>query len=245
MMSSYKTYICIDDTDEIGYEKSTGQLSEEIQNHIEEKYDKTCSLITRHQLFIHEDIPYTSHNSSMCFTTYLTYEEKEEITKFVIEYIEKYSAPTSQPGICIGFEKDLTDIEALIKYGFDAKQKVLTKDEAYEMAKIQNLHLSEHKNDGQGVIGALAGVALRLYGSDGRVKGNLKISKEYVSVKELLTNETIDEVQFENGEIVLSNIDIKINDKLKRVMLNHKAVVLIKKELDKYLLLTTEELRKY
>ncbi len=244
-MSSYKTYICIDDTDEIGYEKSTGQLSEEIQNHIEEKYDKTCSLITRHQLFIHEDIPYTSHNSSMCFTTYLTYEEKEEITKFVIEYIEKYSAPTSQPGICIGFEKDFTDTQNLIQYGFDAKQKVLTKDEAYEMAKIQNLHLSEHKNNGQGVIGALAGVALRLYGSDGRVKGNLKVLREYISVKELLEHGSIDEVQFPNGQIANSDINIKINDKLKRVMLNHKSVVLIKKVLDEYLLLTTEELRKY
>lgn len=244
-MNSYKTYICIDDTDEIGYEKSTGLLSEEIGEYIENNYQKECSLITRHQLFIHEDIPYTSHNSSMCFTTMLSEKEKEEITEFVISYIEKYAAPTSQPGICIGFEKDFIDTEALVRYGFDAKQRVLSKDEAYAMAKLQNLHLSEHKNGGQGVIGALAGVALRFYGSDGRVKGNIKLSQGSISVEELLKYDSIDEVQFEDGSNASSEIIVQINDKLKRVILNHKSVVLIQKEGDEYTLLTTEQLRKY
>jgi hypothetical protein len=244
-MNSYKTYICIDDTDEIGYEKSTGLLSEEIGEYIKSKYKKECSLITRHQLFIHEDIPYTSHNSSMCFTTMLNDNEKEEITKFVIDYIEKYAAPSSQPGVCIGFEKDFIDTKALIKYGFDAKQRVLNKDEAYAMAKLQNLHLSEHKNGGQGVIGALAGVALRLYGSDGRVKGNLKIAQDKISVGELLQYDSIDEVCFEDGSLASTQIVVQINDKLKRVMLNHKSIVLIQKENDEYTLLTTEQLRKY
>lgn len=244
-MNSYKTYICIDDTDEIGYEKSTGLLSEEIKEHIETNYHQKCSLITRHQLFIHEDIPYTSHNSSMCFITMLNDEEKEEITKFVISYIEKYSAPSAQPGICIGYEKDFTDIKALLEYGFDAKKRVLTKEDAYAMAKMQNLHLSEHKNGGQGIIGALAGVALRFYGSDGRVKGNLKIAQDTISVGELLEYTSIDEVCFEDGSLAFSDTIVRINDKLKRVMLNHKSIVLIQKEGDEYTLLTTEQLRKY
>jgi hypothetical protein len=244
-VSSFKTYICIDDTDEIGYEKSTGLLSEEIQEHIENNYNKECSLITRHQLFIHEDIPYTSHNSSMCFTTHLNDVERDAITKFVIEYIEKHSAPTSQPGICIGYEKDIVDTKNFLQYGFDAKTKVLTKDHAYAMAKKINFHLSEHKNSGQGVIGALAGVALRLYGSDGRVKGNLKINKELISVAELLEYDSIDEVQFADGTLASPKMKILINDKLKRVMLNHKSVVLIQKADENYKLLTTEQLRKY
>lgn len=244
-MNSYKTYICIDDTDEIGYEKSTGLLSEEIGEHIRNTYQKECSLITRHQLFIHEDIPYTSHNSSMCFTTMLSEKEKEEITEFVISYIEKYAAPTSQPGICIGFEKDFVDTEVLVKYGFDAKERVLNKDEAYAMAKLQNLHLSEHKNGGQGVIGALAGVALRLYGSDGRVKGNIKLSQDSLSVKELLKYDSVDEVRFEDGTHAPLESIVLINDKLKRVMLEHKSVVLVQQNGSHLELLTTEQLRKY
>lgn len=243
-MNLYKTYICIDDTDEIGYEKSTGMISEEIQEYIASKYAK-CSLITRHQLFIHEDIPYTSHNSSMCFTVNLSFEQKQDVINFVITHIEKYSAPTSQPGICIGFEKDIKDIKKLINFGFDAKTKVLSKDDAYAMAKEINFHLSEHKNGGQGVIGAVAGVALRLFGSDGRVKGNIKLQKDSISVKELLEDESIDEVQFEDGSQASEDIVVFLGDKLKRVMLKHKSVVLIQKSENGYELLKTEQLRNY
>lgn len=243
-MNLYKTYVCIDDTDEIGYEKSTGMISEEIQEYIGGKYAK-CSLITRHQLFIHEDIPYTSHNSSMCFTVDLNEEQKQDVINFVISHIEKYSAPTSQPGVCIGFEKDIKDPQNLMQFGFDAKTKVLTKDDAYAMAKEIGFHLSEHKNDGQGVIGAIAGVALRLYGSDGRVKGNIKLKHESISVKELLEHESIDEVQFEDGSKASDDIDVFLGDKLKRVMLKHKSVVLIQKSENGYELLRTEQLRSY
>lgn len=243
-MNTYKTFICIDDTDEIGYYKSTGMISEEIQEYVQDKYAK-CSVITRHQLFIHEDIPYTSHNSSMCFTTHLNEEEKEDVIAFVIKYIEEYSAPTSQPGICIGFEKDIADPKILIGFGLDAKRKVLTKNDAYAIAKEQGLHLSEHKNDGQGVIGAVAGVALRLYGSDGRVKGHLRHNGESVSVKELLEHESTDEVQFADGSVASIDIVVRLNDKLKRVFLDHKAVVLIEKSEDGHQLLTTEQLREY
>lgn len=243
-MNLYKTYVCIDDTDEIGYEKSTGMISEEIQEYIASKYAK-CSLITRHQLFIHEDIPYTSHNSSMCFTVDLNEEQKKDVINFVISHIEKYSAPTSQPGVCIGFEKDIKDPQKLMQFGFDAKTKVLTKDDAYAMAKEIGFHLSEHKNDGQGVIGAIAGVALRLYGSDGRVKGNIKLKQESISVKELLEDESIDEVQFEDGSSASDDIDVFLGDKLKRVMLKHQSVVLIQKSENGYELLRTEQLRSY
>lgn len=243
-MKTFKAYVCIDDTDEIGYEKSTGMISEEIQEYIASKYAK-CSLITRHQLFIHEDIPYTSHNSSMCFTVDLNEEQKQDVINFVIAHIEKYSAPTSQPGVCIGFEKDIKDVAKLIQFGFDAKTKVLTKSDAYAMAKEINFHLSEHKNDGQGVIGAIAGVALRLYGSDGRVKGNIKLKNESISVKDLLEYESIDEVQFKDGSKASDDIDVFLSDKLKRVMLKHKSVVLIQKSENGYELLRTEQLRSY
>lgn len=243
-MKTYTTFICIDDTDEIGYYKSTGMISEEIQEYIQNKYAK-CSLITRHQLFIHEDIPYTSHNSSMCFSTELSEAQKEDVVSFVIQHIEEYSAPTSQPGICIGFEKDIVDAQKLMQFGFDAKTKVLTKKDAYAMAQEQNFHLSEHKNDGQGVIGALAGIALRVYGSDGRVKGNLKLKEQSISVEELLKHETIDEVQFLDGSLASNDMIVNLNDKLKRVMLNHKAVVLIQKNEDAYELLRMEQLRDY
>lgn len=243
-MNEFKTYICIDDTDEIGYEKSTGEISEEIKEYVEKKY-APCSFVTRHQLFIHESIPYTSHNSSMCFITHLTIEQKNDVSKFIIEYLNKVCAPSSQPGLCIGFEKDITNKNSLIQFGLDAKRKVLTKEDAYNMAVIQNLQLSEHKNNGQGVIGALAGIALRIYGNDGRVKGKIRIPDNFISVEELLKYDEIDIVKFEDGTSADKNIIVETKNDLKMVYLNHQYVLLIEKDGDIYRNIKKENLKKY
>ncbi len=253
-MNKYKTYISIDDTDEIGYPKSTGQISGEIRDFVEQNFSK-CEVITRHQLFIHEDIPYTSHNSSMCFISYLDEKEKLKVLEFMKKHIEQNCAPSSQAGICIAFEKDFTSKDELINFGLDAKKKVLTKAEAYDMAKKQNIHLSEHKNAGAGVIGALAGVALRLYGFDGRVKGVIKTKAKILSLKEVLNLKNVEiikdidskkELDLDLAFRVNPNIKLHIQDKLKAVYLNHKSTILVRKiSEDKYQNLSIDELRSY
>ena len=55
--------ICIDDTDNLD-SKGTGAIAEELRDLIAERGWGTCGDITQHQLLLHEDIPYTSHNSS-------------------------------------------------------------------------------------------------------------------------------------------------------------------------------------
>ncbi|MGB2552280.1 hypothetical protein ACPF04_03775 [Campylobacter sp. MOP51] len=76
----YKTYIAIDDTDEIGYTKSTGMLAENIVEFINERFCE-CSFISRHQLLIDERVNYTLHNSSMCFSAYLNEAQTDEVIK--------------------------------------------------------------------------------------------------------------------------------------------------------------------
>ena len=61
--------ICIDDTDSKTSEKGTGAIAEDIRDMVAETFDAPVSFISRHQLLIHPDVPYTSHNSSMCFGT--------------------------------------------------------------------------------------------------------------------------------------------------------------------------------
>ena len=60
------TLITLDDTDHKGT-PGTGHLAEALRKELESLYGATTSRITRHQLFVHADIPYTSHNSAMCF----------------------------------------------------------------------------------------------------------------------------------------------------------------------------------
>ncbi|MCX6062294.1 MAG: hypothetical protein NT103_08615 [Campylobacterales bacterium] len=244
-MERFKIFICIDDTDEIGYHTSTGEICEAIREHIMEHYAVSAAPITRHQLFLHEDIPYTSHNSSMCFTTFLSEKEREKVTHFTLEHVENISAPSSDPGVCIAFEHEIRDLDTLIRYGFDAKEKVLTKESAYAMAKKQNLFLRELKNTGQGIIGAVAGIALRAQGSDGRIKGKFRLDTPSIDVQTLLKNDLIDEIQLIDGSFLSDNAVIITKDELKIVYLNHKCVLLVEQEGDYYRPLGKEKLTNY
>jgi hypothetical protein len=242
----YLTYICIDDTDELGGEISTGEIADRLRDYVEAQFSP-CTLVTRHQLFLDDAIPYTSHNSSMCFTTHMNVEQKEMFIHYAIPYLESICAPSSQPGLCVGFENTIQNKQALIQFGEDAKCKVLTKEAAYAMAQHQNLHLSEHKNGGQGVIGALAGVALRLQGNDGRVKGKLKIAEKRLSVAQLLENYSdIHSVRLTSLEPVPMEANIQVDSALKMVWIEHNPVLLVAPIGEAaYRPLTIEELRNY
>jgi len=243
---THLTYICIDDTDELGGEISTGEIADRLRDYVKAHFSP-CTLVTRHQLFLDDAIPYTSHNSSMCFTTYLSVEQKEMFIQYAMPYLESVCAPSSQPGLCVGFENAIHNKQMLIQYGEDAKCKVLTKETAYAMAQYQNFHLSEHKNGGQGIIGALAGVALRLQGNDGRIKGKLKISEKSLSVAQLLEKyPEIKSVRLTTLETVPMEAQLSIDSALKMVWLEHSPILLVHPIGETvYRPLTIEELRNY
>lgn len=243
-MEKHKVYIAIDDTDEIGYYTSTGEICEEIKEHIHTHYSKTMP-ISRHQLLLDDAIAYTSHNSSMCFTCELDAKEFEKVKNFILLYVKQKSAPSASPGICMGFEKDICDRDALIAYGLDAKEKVLTKETAYKTAAAQNFFLQEVKNKGNGIIGALAGVALRAYGSDGRIKGKIELNKKTITIAELLNMGLFEEVRLKYGKIADKEYPIMVDEYLKGVYIDHKFILLVAEDGNFYKPLVKENLLNY
>lgn len=223
-----KIFLCIDDTDVIG-SRGTGELAELIKENIENnQWGKTQS-VTRHQLLVHEDIPYTSHNSCMCFTAEVNEQYIDDIINFSSAFLEKESEKGSDPGLCIAVIDNITGIEKLKKFGRRAKKEVLTKEEAYKTAKELGIHLSEHGGTGQGIIGALAGVGLRMTGNDGRFKGNFKLECDSNVVKAayLLEKFNIDSIQSIKGQAIENDEYIFVSDKIKTVLLNNKSVFLV------------------
>lgn len=165
--------ICIDDTDNLD-SIGTGEVLENLCTALEEKGLGKSGFVTRHQLYIHEDIAYTSHNSSMCCETVV--EDLEQVIDFCRSYILISCAEGSDPGLCIVLLDKFEDDNVLIGFGKSAKTMVLQKQEAYDLAACypDSVYLSEHGGTGDGVIGALAGCGLRLSGCDGKIKGKLK-----------------------------------------------------------------------
>ncbi len=219
--------ISIDDTDNID-SRGTGEIADVLAAGVLSNGWGTCGPVTRHQLLIHPDIPYTSHNSAMCFPAEIREEMLEAVTRFCCATLAAESAPGSDPGLCILVPERLTEHEALIEYGLKAKRTVISKEEAYEIAAAHQVHLSEHGGSGEGVIGALAGAGLRLTGNDGRFKGKLKIPSRNgtATVKEIRAF-GVDAVQTQEGQLLDESAIIDVGKWVKLVLMDGKAVLLV------------------
>ena len=224
-----KIIFAIDDTDN-AESPGTGHLAQDISERIEQERWGKCSGITRHQLYIHRDIPYTSHNSAMCFEADILKDRLDKIIDFGIRFLEEKSAQGSDPGLCVAVAGRRLDKKRLTHFGLLAKRKVLTKELAYALAGNLKVHLTEHGGTGQGVVGALAGVGLRLAGNDGRFRGWYHFGRagEKISVQTLCSYDFIDSVRSCNGEILERDAMVLLGgDRLKTVLRDAESVVLV------------------
>jgi hypothetical protein len=224
--------VCIDDTDSIdaaGKRGGTGELAQMISQAIEENGWGKCEGVTRHQLLIHEDIPYTSHNSAMCFKAEIEEESLQPIIDYASDLLARESEPEADPGLCVAAVDNLTQRQRLIQFGYLAKQKVLTKEDAYGLAEELDVHLSEHGGDGMGVIGALAGAGLRLGGNDGRFKGGYQLGKpgQKMTVSQLREMTGVDEVRSLEGRILEDDVIVSLGRRVKSNLLDGKKVFLV------------------
>lgn len=222
-----KILISIDDTDNIE-SRGTGEIAEVLAKEITAKGWGRCGPVTRHQLLVHPDIPYTSHNSSMCFPAEISADLLDAVTDYCCTALGVESAPGSDPGLCVAVPERIREPGAFMAFGRKAKTTVISKEEAYDTAAVLGIHLSEHGGTGQGIIGALAGAGLRLTGNDGRFKGKLRIPSRngMVTVKEIC-DFGIDVVKTLDGALLKESEAVHVGEWVKLVLLDRKAVLLV------------------
>ena len=232
-------YISFDDTDNLD-SPGTGHL---LQNFLNSLVDQKTSYISRHQLFFSPDVPYTSHNSSMCSIVEGNIEYEELIEK-ASQFLKDSLAEGADPGLCVADKSKLIFPELLVNWGYRAKKEVLSKREAYELAKLCKVHLSEHGGTGQGVVGSLAGVGLRIAGQDGRVKGKKEVKNEAITVQELLMATGFDRVvSYMDGELSDDVIIHTDGNLIKAVYQNFQSTVLVTPEDGEYHLLSKDMIK--
>lgn len=215
-----KVIVSIDDTDMRGT-PGTGKLLERISGRVREKDLGKPGFISRHQLLIHPDVPFTSHNSSMAVEIE-NVPSMDALRSLFLKEVADLSAQGSDPGvgICEIDKLSADDAGILIEFGRDAKKKIMTKNDAYSTARRAGVFLQELGGTGGGVIGALAGLGLRFYGNDGRVKGKFSIESRNnrTTVEDLLRSRWIDDIRI-SGQKPFSESDIVfISGQMKTVM---------------------------
>jgi hypothetical protein len=222
--------ISIDDTDNLE-SIGTGKLASFLAGELERTCGAACSLVTRHQLYVHDEIPYTSHNSSMCFAARVPSDGYRRVIDAGASFLRGNSAPGSDPGLCVVSLRDGLDAQALIGFGRRAKQLILDKGTAYANARSLGVHLSEHGGTGDGIVGALAGAGLRLSGNDGRYRGwtSFETPNDLIRVGDLCSRGGVDAVQTVDGDDLPDNEVIRLVNRVKYVLLNGRCVVLVER----------------
>jgi hypothetical protein len=157
-------YIGIDDTDVLGG-PGTGRVARGLAQRLESLGLGSCQGIIRHQLLVDPRIPCTSHNSAKCIlfeTDKKTEDFKQPCTSYILENFQ----PGSDPGLCLCEMQQFSD--QLYRHGLLAQEDYIPKTQAYELAHTLGIYLEELGGTGDGVVGALAAVALSMGGNDGR-----------------------------------------------------------------------------
>jgi hypothetical protein len=126
-------------------------------------------------LYVHESIPYTSHNSCAVIHIGLCAKDQEmQIFSLARDYMKEDFVEGSDPGIAIA---DMAAVApAVVTFGQHAKTMVLRQEQARVLAKDHSIRLEGLGGSEDGVIGALAGIGLAATGNDGRYiqKGRIR-----------------------------------------------------------------------
>lgn len=219
-------YIGVDDTDVIG-SPGTGKVARGLARHLAELGLAESLGVSRHQLLVHPQVKYTSHNSSKGIAV-KTDKPVSELHQPCISYVKSCFASGSDPGLCICSEDNVT--AEILAYGHRAETVVLTKKEAMALAAKHDIFLRELGGDGGGVIGALAAVGLRASGNNGRLvdgRGVREI-KGVVSVAEIKQRTDIESVQDTQGRVLSDGEMIDSLDWIRPSLVKGKAVLRVR-----------------
>ena len=98
-----RAYIGFDDTDCPDSDRGTGKLARWFHRELPEG----CRIwgVVRQQLLVHEDIPYTSHNSSACVIVEMPEMGLlDDLVSRAARHLECHALDGSDPGLCVTHE---------------------------------------------------------------------------------------------------------------------------------------------
>jgi hypothetical protein len=220
-------YIGIDDTDSL-VSRGTGKLARTIAAQIANKYEVFG--VTRHQLFVHPDIPFTSHNSCAVIHAVASPSAMSEIFDAAKRLMLEDFIDGSDPGLAICSTEQLTP--AAVAFGQDAKIMIVSKERALRVARNCRILVEGLGGTNDGIIGAIAGVGLASLQNDGRFlfKGKNRELTGVRSIREIL-DAGIDHVMTLQGDVI-SEGDVRILKNVTPSFVQGKAVLFVEKGVD-------------
>jgi hypothetical protein len=220
-------YVGIDDTDTLE-SRGTGRLARTIACELALKYE--IFGVTRHQLFVHPDIPFTSHNSCAVIHVQAPPSAIEDIFVTTKKLMLQDFIEGSDPGLAISSTEQATP--AAVAFGQDAKIMIVTQQRALNVACNCGIRVEGLGGTNGGIIGAVAGIGLASLGNDGRflLKGKNRELTGLRTVSEVV-DAGIDQILTLQGDTVVEG-KIKIPKNATPSFIHGKAVLFVEKSDD-------------
>jgi hypothetical protein len=232
--------IGIDDTDNLET-RGTGHRVRQLAKWLAENELAVPKGITRHQLLVHPQIPYTSHNSSACLSVETT--NADDLWEAAREFLMREAATGSDVGLCLG-EWDAIR-EEVMSFGRRAKTEVLTLLEAQRTASISGMWCEGLTGTGGGIIGALAGIGLHRAGNDGRflwLPGLRELKGKYL-IADVITKGHIECVcTLEQAELSTEEI-VDVGEWVRPILKNGKSTLYVEEQNHEWHILSKEQIK--
>jgi tRNA(Ile2) C34 agmatinyltransferase TiaS len=223
--------VAIDDTDnaEPGC-VGTGKLARWLARDLVEGGLAGDASVTRHQLLVHPDIPFTSHNSSACVLAREVRASLEEVAARARDFVVAHPNAGANPGLCVMEPAALPAF--LLEFAKRAQSEVLSLAEADRVAARLDGVTWWDGETGQGRIGALAAVALRGSGDDGRFIGlaGIRDLEGVLTVGEILARSAIARVETGEGERLADDVRVDTRGWVRPALRGGQAVLRVRRD---------------
>jgi hypothetical protein len=221
-------YIAIDDTDNLE-SIGTGRLARMLAENLSDRGLVTYTNVTRHQLLVHPDVPYTSHNSCACIEAATSNGDREKVAQAAKTFLLEHFNEGANPGLCV-VQKEVVPRQ-LTPFGVRAQQEVIDLDEGLTLADSIDAFTWRAGETGQGCIGALAGIGLRSSGMDGRFLAleGIRDVGGVVTVGEILQRTKTSAVETIEGQTLPDRELVDTLDWVRPTLRNGRPVLVVKK----------------
>lgn len=218
----------LDDTDS-HESRGTGHLARQVAGQLSARH--TVLGVTRHQLLIDPRVPCTKNNS--CAAILLDGSERidqvallEQVKALMLDDF----VPGSDPGLCVAESVP----QGAVDFGRLVQRELVTQAAARHVAREHGLVLVGLGGDQDGVIGALAAVALAATGEDGRyvlVGGSRELAG--LQTVSAIVGAGIDAVQTSDGQPVVEGL--VLTDKLRPARRGGRPIAVVERAGDYWL----------
>jgi hypothetical protein len=231
----------VDDTDNLE-SRGTGHRVRQLADWLAENKIANPLGITRHQLLVDPQIPYTSHNSSACLS--VETESPDDVWKSSREFLLRESAEGSDAGLTLAQWDSISD--EVLDFGRRAKLEVLTMPAAEQTASRSQIRCEGLTGTHGGIIGAVSAIGLHRAGNDGRFLWlpGLRDLKGKYQVSEVCTMGHIDRVCTLNNFDLQSTSIVDVGDWIRPILRDGKATLFVEENNHEWHIISKEHIKK-